>query len=237
MTIPLQIGPITFKSKSDAKNHCRAIMDRYPVQQIITGIDDVFLRDLIAIHPEADQKIGVGISHFTTQIDPVWKTTRHFLIVRLDGSSTDFSFHTCIDGNNHRKDVLHALRHAIADQVVNFQRCSFALQHQMSCPYTGETLTSSHCHVDHTPPDTFLILVSRWMKQEDIEYEQIELVDNADNQWVRVLRDDQISSSWQSFHISNANLRIISPVANLSHVKRQANNRSQFPELFNEGKQ
>jgi hypothetical protein len=234
MNIPIQIGANTFKSKSDAKNHARAIMERYSVNQIITGTDDIFLRDLIAIHPEADQKIGCGIAHFTSQIDPVWKTTRHFLIVRTDGSSTDFSFHTCIDGNNHRKDVLHALRHAIAEQVVYFARCAFICNPHPSCPYTGEILSPANCHVDHSPPETFLNLVSCWMKQERLGYSDLQLVDNDDNQWVRVLRDDTLSSSWQRFHITNANLRIISPVANLSHVKR---NRPQFTELFNESLQ
>jgi hypothetical protein len=72
------------------------------------------------------------------------------------------------------------------------------------------------------------------MKQERLGYSDLQLVDNDDNQWVRVLRDDTLSSSWQRFHITNANLRIISPVANLSHAKR---NRPQFTELFNESLQ
>lgn len=218
----IYIGPHTFKSKAAAKDHSRSIMERHPMHFPIIGPDDIFLRDLISIHPECEQKTGSGIKHFTSRIDPIWKTTRHFVIVRTDGSTTDFSFHTCIDGNNHRKDVLQALRHAISDQVVNFQRCSFALDGEIRCPYTGEILSASHCHVDHTPPDTFLSLVQRWWKQDGIEHwADIELVDNADNQWVRELKNEALSSSWQRFHISNCNLRLVSPIANLSHVKRE----------------
>jgi len=183
--------------------------------------DEVFLRDLIAIHPEAEQKIGCGISGFTTEVDPIWRTTRHFVVVRTDGSITDFSFHTCIDGNNHRKDVLQALRHAVSDQVINFQRLSFCRCTPVLCPYTGEELSTSHCHVDHEPPNTFLSLVTQWMKELGIGYPDIELVDNVDNQWVREMKDERLSSSWQRFHISNCNLRLISPTANLSHVKRE----------------
>lgn len=234
MNIPIQIGANSFKSKADAKNHARAIMARHAVGEPITGVDELFLRDLITCHPEAIQKTGCGISYFTSQIDPVWKTTRCFVIVRNDGSTTDFSFHTCIDGNDHRKDVLHALRHAVADQIITFQRCAFACGVPIVCPYTGERLSASACHVDHVPPDTFLQLVGRWMAQESLQYPDLKLVDNADNQWVRILKDDSLSSSWQRFHICNANLRIISPVANLSHVKRENKPRCQFPELFND---
>lgn len=221
MPIPIQIGPLTFKTKAAAKEACRSILSNYEVNQTITGFDDAFLRDLIAIHPEAKQKIGCGISWFTSQIDPVWKTTRHFVIVRNDGSSTDFSFHTCIDGSDHRKDVLHALRHAVSDQIVTYQRGMFALGIPIVCPYTGEQLSASNCHVDHSPPDTFMNLVSRWMKQIDIQYSNIRIVDNSDNQWVRAMADESLSSLWQQFHISNCTLRIISPIANLSHVKRE----------------
>jgi len=59
------------------------------------------------------------------------------------------------------------------------------------------------------------------MQQDGIEhFSDIQLVDNADNQWVRELRSEPLSSSWQRFHICNCNLRIVSPVANLSHVRR-----------------
>ena len=49
---------------------------------------------------EAAQKIGCGISHFTTQLDPEWRKHRHFVIVRTDRVRTDVSFHICIDGTN-----------------------------------------------------------------------------------------------------------------------------------------
>lgn len=223
MYTPIKIGPHEFTSKNAAKQHARGIMKKHVELGVMLPGDEMFLRDLVALHPEAEQKIGCGISGFTTQVDPIWRTTRHFAIIRTDGSTTDFSFHTCIDGANHRKDVLQALRHAVSDQVVTFQNCCFSLDEPLLCPFTGYELSPFDCHVDHTPPDTFLNLVQRWMKQDGIEHwADIELVDNADNQWVRELKNEALSSSWQRFHISNCNLRLVSPIANLSHVKRGA---------------
>lgn len=218
----IRVGPHTFASKHAAKQHCRNIMKRHAEMGVMLPQDEVFLRDLIALHPEAGQKIGCGIGGFTTQVDPIWKTTRHFSIIRMDGSITDFSFHTCIDGNNHRKDVLQALRHAVSDQVTNFIRCSFAeTNHAILCPFTGDELVPFECHVDHVPPDTFLNLVTQWMSESGLQFTDIRLVDNEDKQWVRELSDPEQSSSWQCYHISHCNLRLVSPVANLSHVKRR----------------
>jgi|GEM_PF-1461962 len=133
--IPIQIGAQNFATKTDAKSHARAIMARHAEAETIGGADDLFLRDLVAIHPEAARKIGSGISHFTTKLDPVWRKNRHFVIVRTDGTDTDVSFHICIDGSNDRRDVFHALRHAVAEQVISFQRVAFAGDILPICPY------------------------------------------------------------------------------------------------------
>lgn len=218
--IPIQIGARHFTTKTEAKSHARDIMARYQEGQRITGLDDLFLRDLVAIHPEAVRKIGGGIDHFTTQLDPVWRNSRHFVIVRSDGSSTDVSFHICIDGSNDRRDVFHGLRHAVADQVIAFQRLALGGDLMPICPFTAEVLTIANAHVDHEPPDTFLALATRWMHSAGLKVEDIPLVDNADNQWVRTMRDANQIASWAGFHRENARLRIISRPANLSHVKK-----------------
>ena len=220
--VPIQIGPRLFGSKAEAKSFTRELISRYGDGEIISGVDDIFLRDLIAIHHDAAKKIGCGIAHFTVQPDPNWGTTRHFVIVRTDGSDTDFSFHTCIDGSNERRDVFHALRHAVAFQILDFQQAAFAGDVLPICPYTQSVLTSSNAHVDHAPPDTFLVLAMRWMAEETLLISDIPLVENADNQWVREMRDPRQQASWQAFHLQHATLRIISRQANLSHAKRDA---------------
>ena len=218
--IPIQIGARLFDSKSQAKDFSRDIIRRYTEGETIVGEDDLFLRDLVAIHPEAAQKIGCGISHFTTQLDPEWRKHRHFVIVRTDGVRTDVSFHICIDGSNERRDCFHALRHAVADQVFSFQLAALA-EGSVVCPYTQVVLTRENVHVDHAPPDTFFALATRWMNEHGLSIPTVPLVDNADNQWVRSMRDAVQQRSWSDFHRSNARLRVISRPANLSHVKRE----------------
>lgn len=219
--IPVQIGARTFATKTAAKEFARGIIARHADGQTIMGEDDLFLRDLVSIHPEAATKIGCGVAHFTTRRDPVWRSNRHFQIVRNDGSETDVSFHVCIDGTNERGDVFAALRHAVCEQVISFQRAAFASGVPPVCPYTKQSLTVADAHVDHTPPDTFFAIATRWMQVAALAISDIPLVENADNQWLRTLRDPAHSVAWSSFHRAHARLRIISRPANLSHAKRE----------------
>lgn len=47
-------------------------------------------------HAEADRKIGGGIQAFQVRSHPIWKS-RCFFLVRVDGTSDDFSFRKCVD--------------------------------------------------------------------------------------------------------------------------------------------
>ena len=91
------IASLTFPTKRAAKDFFREIRDRYKDGERIAREDDGYLRDLVAVHPEAGLKIGCGISHFTVETDSEFGTTRHFVIHRTDGSSTDVSFLSSID--------------------------------------------------------------------------------------------------------------------------------------------
>jgi hypothetical protein len=75
----------------------------------------------MAMHPEAGVKVGCGIDYFTVEIDQEFGTTRHFMIHRIDRTSTDVSFKAPIDGRNHRKVCLEAMRREIAGQIISFR--------------------------------------------------------------------------------------------------------------------
>ena len=213
------IGSHTFDTKDAAKEYIRALLARYPDDAVITGDDAVFLQDLLGLHHEADRKIGVGIHHFSARRDTQWGTSRHFVVCRVDGTDTDFSFHKCLDGRNERRDVFQALRHAVADQINACRGQAFAGGAVPRCPYTGQQLSPASAHIDHTPPNTFLSLVMRWLQERGLRIADVPIDDGGDNTCVRQLTDSNQERSWQEFHRQHARLRVISGTANLSHVK------------------
>lgn len=219
MPQPFFIGAREFPSRAAAENHVRSIRDAYEDFDPLEPEDHVFMADLLALHSEAAQKIGTGIHAFYVQVDQEWQNSRHFVVVRQDGSQTDFSFKNCIYGPNPRSDVLAALRAAVVEQITRFRDAE--LVPGKLCPISGEGLTRKNTHVDHVAPDTFVALATRWTTQLGADLVQLELVPNAPNQLVRGLRDPAQILSWQAFHQASAVLRLISRTANLSTVRRR----------------
>jgi hypothetical protein len=216
MPKPIQIGTIAFPSRKAAMEYTRALRDRYKDGERIVGQDEKFLRDLIDLHSDKDEKIDVGIVYFTVGKDGKWGTTRCFYLVRGDGSKTDFSFDNCINGKNPVQDVIDAFRVAVADQVISFKSQQFLAGVEIRCPVDASWLTKDNSDVDHIPPQTFITLVGAWLKENGGTLLDIELVPNADNQWARILRDESIILSWQAFHSVHAKLRMTSKNANRS---------------------
>jgi hypothetical protein len=220
--IPIEVGLRKFPTKKETKDFIRAIVARYEDGVRLALEDEAFMRDLLTLHPHSEEKMGGGISHFTIGPDQEWGTTRNFIVHRMNGSFTDFSFHHCVDGTNHRQDRSSALRSAVADQVVNFKALAFSGTSVPVCVYLNKLLSESDSHVDHESPQTFHSLANAWLASIGRTVDSLELVDNADNQWIRTLRDPEMIRSWQKYHAANVRLRMISKRANLSHAKAKA---------------
>ena len=179
----MKIGNKEFNSKKAAKDFIRTILSRHQDDETIFGDDSEFLHDLIQLHPEAASKVGCGVSHFTTRVDPVWKNGRHFVLVRTDGSSTDFSFISCVDGKNTRKDAIKALRNSVYEQTMGFKMDAYSCEELPVCPYLNAPIEYSDAHVDHVPPITFKSLVDSWLSESGLSIHEIVVSPSSDNQW------------------------------------------------------
>ena len=219
MAVPIIVGSLEFRTKTAAKEFFRNLRDSYPDGQRISPEHEGYLRDLVAIHPDAELKMGAGITHFSVATDTKFKKTRHFFIHRVDGTGTDVSFPKAIDGSSPRRDRLEALRRGIQDQILEFRRNAFDKSGTIICPLRGTPITKESYHIDHTPPATFLNLVDQWLGSMKIDIIQVKITPPADNQIVKEMTDEAQVSSWRSFHKTYANLRLLSPLGNLSNAK------------------
>lgn len=218
------------KAKNTVKALCREMMTRYDDDQPIVGADAEFLKELLSSHPRADNKIGCGIQSFTVVRDDVWCNSRHFAIVRIDGSKVGFSYKVCISNKSHKQMVVKALRTAVVPQVLRAKSLAFEETPDLVCIFTGEALTRDNCHVDHAPPDTFASLVDRWMAKENLVFDQIPISPSKSNEYTNVLSQKEQLDSWLKFHLENARLRIISVEANLRIVGKE-NKTQEKPEM------
>lgn len=223
MATRIPIGDRTFPSKKSALEEIRAVRDRYPDGVPLTHDDHVFIRDLVSLHTEAEEKIGVGISHFTVATETEFGgRNRHFVLHRHDGTFTDFSFQHCLTPSSKGKnDTLLALRQAIKEQTWAFREREFSSPVQIICPYENVVLTRDTCQIDHEAPRTFDALVNAWLTSQSMRLEAVQITPPADNQLVGQMTNAAQIASWQSFHRTHAKLRLLSVKGNLSGARRR----------------
>jgi Protein of unknown function (DUF3223) len=92
----------TFPTKKRAIEHVRGILHKYNPGDRVATSDEALLRALLLRHPDAPEKIGTGISHFSVSKDIFG--TQHFNVHRLDGTAVDFSFYACIRAERRMSD-------------------------------------------------------------------------------------------------------------------------------------
>ena len=211
---------------SDRKKQAQEVFERskrlIPGARIL-GADTDFLADLIRFHPDAERKIGCGIASFSIGQDD--RGGSCFVLRRLDGSQTDFSFYKCCLGpkaqtNLERERTLKALRNAVEDQVVAFRREAFAAG-RIFCPVKGWEVFPNTSHVDHHPR-SFVDLVNDWLVHDNLAFDAVCVSPRADNSTTCVMTDAWQRASWRRFHQANAVLRVTSVIGNLGKKRKKA---------------
>lgn len=91
---PVEIGDIKFSRKGDALNHLKSLLNSYRPEERVSSADELFLLEALKKHPEAHEKIGVGVDHlFVRRAD---YGTKCFWVRRTDGSEERFSYKNCV---------------------------------------------------------------------------------------------------------------------------------------------
>lgn len=191
----------------------------YPGDNLDAGDSD-FMFDVLSMHPEAAAKIGVGVQSFTLAVDPKHRT-KHFVLVRTDGTRTDFSYMKCLTAPTPYGLLLAAMRDAIAPGVIRFRDMFFATTANPLCPISGVPMTSQSAHVDHVPPNTFRYLADGFMRVKVFKGGVMGDVSgmvkpNEDGDIGRQFADERLKARWIEFHWEYAELRVLDARAHLS---------------------
>ncbi len=176
--------------------------------------EDEFLRDLVALHPNSDRKVGAGIKRF--EVRRVFQNLG-FHIIRIDGTDTDFGFKKCVKSAPPQTVVLSAMRYAVINQKNEARERAFGSSLTLICPITGTVMTREDCHVDHYDP-TFIELANAFAAMVG-GYQSI-VTTSRDRDVGQRLQDAATDAAWCEYHAANAHLRVISKPANLSIVRR-----------------
>jgi hypothetical protein len=215
----------TFKTQGALVDRVREIIKRNKPGVMVDLFDELFLRSLLDMHPEASQKIGCGVVAFSVEDNPMYPgpKARGLRLHRVDGTSTDFSFWECIRPTPHIKKVQRAFRAAIEPDTMAFKQRYFdGLPGRVgACPDTGEPITYTSCHVDHKAPNTFDVLFARFIDSERLNVDDVQVYGaSIDDTYQDRLVDLALEQRWREFHNATAVLEVVSVTANLSLRKK-----------------
>jgi len=207
------ISTCTFASQAAAVRFCQEVIQRTGLGPLAAN-DERLMQEFLCNHPEWDEKTQGQLDHIEVadHHGPWGKPTRGFKLVRQDGSETDISFKTAIvaKGRPWKQDVAIAARIAIKDQIT---ACRIR-DAGKPCPVC-KTALDTNAHVDHQAPDTFDVLLNRWLCARGLVWDDIKLEDRGT---YPVFADKSLEGDWAAFHEKHATLRLVHADENVSRI-------------------
>lgn len=212
----VEIEGKSFPTQGAFKLYVKELLESLPFDEAIQDPEHSFLVQLLKRHPNAADKIGVGIDYFKVMTNAHYGgKTKSFHVFRLDGTYADFSYHNCLSDLSPWEQFRDALRAAVMDQMTALREQVFGQSQEILCPVKKIMITRNVSHYDHVPPDTFDMLIEEFMDEEWIQKENPPATDQGN--WVigRRLVDKEMEERWRYFHASRAKIRIISKEAHI----------------------
>jgi hypothetical protein len=215
----VEIAGLAFPTHAAFKDHVKKMLEALPLGQIVGEPQHSFLVEFVKRHPQAAEKIGVGIDHFKTLTNKNYGgLTKCFYVFRKDGTHSDFSYQKCIATPTPWEEFIDALRGAVMDQIIAAREKAFGANEEILCPLKNILFNRSVSHIDHMPPHTFTALVEEFMNEEWLQEENPPATDPGNNVIGRRLVDKEMEARWVYFHASRAQFRLISKEAHLETV-------------------
>lgn len=211
----IEIGDLIFSTKKDAIQHYKEILNSYEFGDVLSDKDFLQLVDLINYRDDAEQKIGCGIKEIT--IDKGKYNSKSFKLIREDLSEEIFSYLRCINGEySHLSKFNKACRDLVAEQLRLVRLQYFkdnSVKGFVKCQETGEACRWEDLNVDHRQPNTFSVIVDRFIEINNIKVEEVEYVEVMEA--VYKFKDTDLNEKFKSYHKERANLRIVKKGLNL----------------------
>jgi len=213
-------GTTTYRTKAEVAAAVQTLLRTPPCPRRLDGDNAALVWDLLAQHPSATAKYGVGAV-------AVWVRANRFgnpslFVERRDGTFEDFSYQKCLTPPTHSARVTAAFRHAIVEQILAAK--AVAWHHadslgRVPCEVTGELIDVNRAHVDHAYPATFDAMLRAFLYEHRLTLEAVDVQAHPSGQGVE-LKDPWLRRTWQQYHQAHAVLRIVDAAVNVQRGNR-----------------
>ena len=239
------IGNKSFKSKKEALAFYKSVLNKYDFGQSLNDEDYRLVLDLLDYgsffgDTEAldngstilDGDVADGESVVVDiRIGKAQFSTKCFEVVYSDMNSQFISYILLINQpkTNLISDFAKACRNSIIKDIRAVKQSFFDKHSEkgfVKCQETGTDSKWEELVVDHRQPNTFSVIVDRFVELNQIDLNEIEYKVNEDNHLV--LEDESLAEKFRAYHKEKANLRIVRKERNLSRsglAKNQKQNK------------
>lgn len=206
----MQIGDKFFKYKKDALNYYKEILNSYNFGDYLNENDKAEIIELLKIHPDFIRKFSNGIKEIVVEKIPKYNS-KAFHILDDTGGLEAFSYIKCVNGSKPPLTVFSRTCRDIVQDDINDVKLQYfkanSKNSKVKCQETGELCKWEDLVIDHRQPNTFSVIVDRFIEIYHIDINKIEYVEILDG--VYKFKDDKICHEFKEYHKKKANLRIV----------------------------
>lgn len=206
---PVELPSIHFPTTTKAKEFFKEMLSRYKDGEEVNQDDHVLLHELLLRHPDASDKIGVGVKRFFRERALPDHPTSCFHVEREeDGQSTDFSYLECISSVKPTLEqyFYRACRQSVSE-ILTTKKNNLFNQGPVRCCKTNEVVTKENSEFRHTTPP-FGKIVSDFKNELNRPIKKEMFHEDTDLQYTTRFSDKEIEKMFIAFHQKLANLDI-----------------------------
>ncbi len=209
------IGQREYRTKAAAGDAVRAVLHKHPVGTALSGDEFDLVRDLLDMHHEAEQKIGVGVASIRVA-PPFMGPHPGFEVVRTDGSVIDFSYRSCLQTPSLRSQVHNVMRVEIDDLTTAYFESRLA-QETFVSDLSGVPLRTNDTAVSYFQGPSFAQIADGFGAAET-GWEAIKLTPSTAHGLGRFVDRNQ-SERWRTYWAARARLGLLTKSENRGYPR------------------
>ncbi|MHA1867548.1 MAG: DCL family protein [Candidatus Heimdallarchaeaceae archaeon] len=196
-----------FTTKTEANEFFKNMLNQYNDGEEINSSDSTLLQEVLLFHPQYKRKKGIGVKKFFKQ-KSLDHPTSCFHLERDDGSTTDFSYMSCISkvAPTLKNYFYRACRQSITKTLTEKKNQLFAKE-DVYCCKTNKLVYEENSEYRHTTPK-FNEIVEQFKKGLTTPINNTMFSPDKALQYSIRFSDKNIETDFIKFHQEIANLDI-----------------------------
>jgi hypothetical protein len=224
MRKPLIIGDNLFKTKKEALLFYKEILNKYSFADILSSNDKDAILDLIKYDESFEIDFIATQNDYFLEVVRIGKAqfnTKCFEIIWNDGLEEFISYTQIINRHqtNNKLYFVKACRNCIQDDLRRVKQKYFdsnSTKGKVKCQETSEFLKWEDLVVDHRQPNTFSVIVDRFLEVRSIFIDEVEYKE-VNN--ILYFKDEILNNEFKEYHKEKAILRVVKKELNSSRTQ------------------